>query len=119
MAMCLSPHEREPYQRASAMIHFTCDRCKREIDPDLELRYVVRLEVQAMMEPCEVDVQDDRDHLLEIQEVLERMDDLNDDNIGDDVYQRRRFDLCPACYRKYIKNPLGREPAHHLNFSKN
>ena len=101
------------------MIHFTCDRCKREIDPDLELRYVVRLEVQAMMEPCEVDVQDDRDHLVEIQEILERMDDLNDDNIGDDVYQRRRFDLCPACYRKYIKNPLGREAAPQLNFSKN
>jgi len=98
------------------MIHFTCDRCKREIDSDLELRYVVRVEVQAMMEPCEVDVQDDRDHLLEIQEILERMDD---DNVGDDVYQRRRFDLCPTCYRKYIKNPLGREAVAHLNFSKN
>ena len=101
------------------MIHFTCDRCKREIDSDLELRYTVRLEVQAMMEPSEVDVQDDRDHLLEIQEVLERLDDELDESSGDSIYQRRRFDLCPTCYRKYMKNPLGREVAPHLNFSKN
>lgn len=101
------------------MIHFTCDRCKREIDSDLELRYTVRLEVQAMLEPSEVDVQDDRDHLLEIQEVLERLDDELDENSGDSVYQRRRFDLCPNCYRKYMKNPLGREGAPHLSFSKN
>ena len=101
------------------MIHFTCDRCKREIDSDLELRYTVRLEVQAMMEPSEVDVQDDRDHLLEIQEVLERLDDEHDESSGDNIYQRRRFDLCPTCYRKYMKNPLGREVAPQLNFSKN
>lgn len=101
------------------MIHFTCDRCKREIDPDLELRYVVRLEAQAMMEPYEVDVQDDRDHLVEIQEILERLDDESDENVGEDIYQRRRFDMCPTCYRKYIKNPLGREAMPQLNFSKN
>lgn len=101
------------------MIHFSCDRCKREIDPDTELRYVVRLEVQAMMEPCESEVADDRDHLVEIQDILERLDDELDDNVGEDVYQRRRFDLCPSCYRKYIKNPLGREVVPQLNFSKN
>jgi hypothetical protein len=115
--MCLSLRfNTNVWQRAFAMIHFSCDRCKREIDSDTELRYVVRLEVQAMMEPCEVEVQDDRDHLLEIQDILERMDD---DNVGEDVYQRRRFDLCPSCYRKFIKNPLGREGIPHLNFSKN
>jgi len=101
------------------MIHFTCDRCKREIDPDTELRYVVRLEVQAMMEPCEVEVEDDRDHLLEVQEILERLDVELDDNVSEDVYQRRRYDLCPSCYRKYMKNPLGREVLPQFNFSKN
>lgn len=99
------------------MIHFSCDRCKREIDSESELRYVVRLEVQAMMEPCEVEVMnDDRDHLLEVEEILERLDD---DNLGEDIYQRRRFDLCPSCYRKFVQNPLGREVSAKLNFSKN
>ena len=40
------------------MIHFSCDRCKRMIDPEDELRYVVKLEVSAAMEPlenCEVE----------------------------------------------------------------
>ena len=101
------------------MIHFTCDRCKREIDPETELRYVVRLEVQAMLEPSEMELEDDRDHLVEVQEILERLDDECNDAIGDDIYQRRRYDLCPSCYRKYMKNPLGREFAGHLNFSKN
>jgi hypothetical protein len=100
------------------MIHFSCDRCKREIDPDTELRYVVRLEVQAMMEPSEIDVEDDRDHLLEVQDILARLDDA-DDNVAEEIYQRRRFDLCPSCYRKYMKNPLGRDGVPHLNFSKN
>ena len=53
------------------MIHFTCDRCKREIDPDLELRYVVRLEVQAMMEPG-------KKHVLEVMREEERKAERDD-----------------------------------------
>ena len=102
------------------MIHFSCDRCKRPLDTESELRYVVRLEVQAMMEPTELDlVADDRDHLLEVQEILERMEDLEDENIGEEIYKKSRYDLCSHCYRKFIQNPLGRESVPHLNFSKN
>jgi hypothetical protein len=57
------------------MIHFTCDRCKRVIDPEQELRYVVRMEIEAAMDPIhESEPADDRDHLLEIDEILERVD---------------------------------------------
>lgn len=102
------------------MIHFSCDRCKRMIDPEDELRYVVKLEVCAAMEPVDAaDLEDDRDHLLEVQEILERLEADEDDNIGDDVYQKKQFDLCPRCYREYIKNPLGREQPVHLGFSAN
>ena len=102
------------------MIHFSCDRCKRILDPQEDLRYVVKLEVYAAMEPVDTDeTDDDRDHLLEIQEILERMDDSECENIGDDVYQKQRFDLCPECYRKYIQNPIGRETPVHLGFSHN
>lgn len=102
------------------MIHHSCDRCKRVIDPIEDLRYVVKLEVQAAMDPLDADeLEDDRDHLMEIQEILERLDDSDSDLIGDDVYQKRRFDLCPECYRQYIKNPVGREMPAHLGFSQN
>jgi hypothetical protein len=91
------------------------------LDAADELRYVVKLEVQAVMEPMDVDeVEEDRDHLLEIQEILERLTDDDSDEMGDEIYQRRRFDLCADCYRQYIRNPLGAlELPSHIGFSNN
>ena len=49
-----------------------------------------------------------------------RMEDAEDERIGDDVYQQLRFDLCPECRRKFLKNPLAREmPAKAFGFSSN
>jgi len=102
------------------MIHYSCDRCKRIIDPDQDLRYVVKIEIQAAMEPQDTNEdEEDRDYLLEIEDILERMDDDEEMTVGDDIYQKRRFDLCPECYRKFIKNPVGFEAASKLGFSQN
>ena len=100
------------------MIRFTCDLCKREIDPEGDLRYVVKIEIYASLDPMVLE-EDDRDHLQEMQDILERSEDLDSDQIGDDVYQQLRFDLCPECRRRFLKNPLGRENAKILNFSEN
>ena len=109
-----------PLFKDPRMIHYSCDRCKRAIDPSEDLRYVVTMEVQAAMDPLDADEpDDDRDHLLEIQEILERLEDAESDAVGDDIYQKRRFDLCPDCYRKFIKNPVGGEIPAHLGFSQN
>ncbi len=102
------------------MIHYSCDRCKREIDAENDLRYVVRIEIESVMNPVHDDEPaDDRDHLLEIDEILERMDAAESAEIGDDVYQKRRYDLCPACFRKYVQNPLGKERKPSLGYSQN
>jgi hypothetical protein len=102
------------------MIHFTCDRCKRVIDPEHELRYVVRMEIEAVMDPIhESEPEDDRDHLLEIDEILERAEAAGDDGVGDDVYHKRRYDLCPHCYRKFAANPLARDKKATFGFSHN
>jgi hypothetical protein len=78
------------------------------------------MEVYAAFDPSTADGdEDDRDHLEEIQDILERMEDSSNDQIGDDVYQQLRFDLCPECRRKFIKNPLGREVAKAFGFSTN
>jgi hypothetical protein len=82
----------------------------------------VRIEVEAVMDPMhEQDLADDRDHLLEIDEILERVDAADCPEIGEDVYQKRRFDLCPQCFRKFTQNPLGRERkvAAPLSFGQN
>jgi len=102
------------------MIHYSCDRCGRVIDPAEDLRYVVKLEIQAAMDPPESDeLDDDRDHLLEIQEMLERLEDSDSELVSEDIYQKRCYDLCPECYRHFIQNPVGRETAAHLGFSSN
>ena len=102
------------------MIHYSCDRCKRVIDTAEDLRYVVKMEVQAAMEPLEgEELDDDRDHLLEIQEILERVDDADSDLISDDVYSKRRYDLCSECYHQFMRNPLSRDVPAHLGFSQN
>lgn len=102
------------------MIRYSCDRCKRAINPDDELRYVVRVEVEAVMDPIhEGEPADDRDHLMEIDEILESADAVECDSISEEVYQKKRYDLCPQCYRKFSQNPLGREKRATLGFSQN
>ena len=101
------------------MIHYTCDLCRRELDPEEDLRYVVKIEVCAAFDPVVSEEEGDRDHLGEIQDLLERLEDTENDQIGDDVYQRLRFDLCPECRRRFGKNPLGRETTKAHDFSNN
>ena len=102
------------------MIHFTCDRCKRELDPTEDLRYVVKLEVFAAVDlPESNDVEEDRDHLLEIHELLEHLDASGIESSGDDLYHKHSYDLCPTCHRKFIANPLGHELAIQFGFSEN
>ena len=100
------------------MIRYSCDICKRDLDPDQDLRYVVRMEVFAAFDPA-ADDDEDRDHLQEIQDILERMEDTDNDQIGEDVFQQLRFDLCPECRKKFLKDPLGRDIAKSFGFSAN
>jgi hypothetical protein len=99
------------------MIQYSCDLCKRPLDSEDDLRYVVKMEVYAAFDPVEVD--DDTDNLQEIHEILERIDDADCDQLGDEVYQQLRFDLCPECRKKFLKNPLGRKLAEQFHFSSN
>jgi hypothetical protein len=103
------------------MIRYSCDLCKRELTREGDLRYVVKMEIMAAMDPAMADDEDDRDYLQEIQDILERMEDSEDDRVGEEVYQQLRFDLCPECRRKFMKNPLGRDAimAKVVGFSKN
>jgi hypothetical protein len=102
------------------MIRYSCDLCKRELDSEVDLRYVVKMEVYAAYDPeATSEDENDRDHLQEIQDILECLEDADDDLIGNDVYQQMRFDLCPECRKKFLQNPLGRETAKAFGFSSN
>jgi hypothetical protein len=102
------------------MIHYSCDCCHRSINLENELRYVARIEVYAATESTAGDEDaDDRDNLEEIQDILQRMEDSASENIGDEVYQQLRFDLCSECRQRFLKNPLARELAKQFDFSPN
>lgn len=100
------------------MIHYMCDVCKRSLDPE-DLRYIVRMEVYAALDHNNTDCDDDRDHLEEIEDVLEHLPEMEDSQLSDDVYQQLRFDLCAECRKKFLSDPLGRRMAQHLDFSQN
>ena len=93
------------------MIRYSCDLCKRDLDPEDDLRYVVKIEVYAAFDPTATsEDENDRDHLQEIQDILECLEDADDNQIGDDVYQQLRFDLCPECRKKFLKIRLDAKP---------
>jgi hypothetical protein len=100
------------------MIHFTCDMCKRPLDAQDDLRYVVRIEVFAAIDQEPTTAEVDQDNLQEMQEILQRMEDHADEAIGPEVYETKKYDLCPSCRAKFLKNPLGRE-TKQVKFSKN
>ena len=98
------------------MIHFTCDCCKRIIDLEQEVRYIVRMEVFAAVDGLEATMDDDRDYLQEIEDILDRG---NSEELGEEVYQEARFDLCAECRERFVRNPLGAPAKVQLRFSNN
>ncbi|MEM8946174.1 MAG: hypothetical protein AAGD11_13460 [Planctomycetota bacterium] len=75
------------------------------------------MEVYAALDPSD-EADDDRDHLQEIQEVLEKLDG-DAAEVCEEVYHQKRFDLCSECRQHFVRDPLGRPLASHINFSDN
>ena len=103
------------------MIRYSCDRCKRTLDPDQDMRYVVKIEAQAALEapPDADDDEGDRDHLAEISDQLDREFDAEDSPNGDELSRQARYDLCASCYTRFIQNPLGSESPAQIGYSSN
>jgi hypothetical protein len=101
------------------MIHVVCDCCKRIIDLDEEIRYVVRMEVFAAVDVDHPEAEEDRDYLQEIEEMLDRGGDVDESLLASDLYEQARFDLCEDCRQRFIRDPLGRSAAARLDFSDN
>jgi hypothetical protein len=102
------------------MIHHSCDLCKRTIDTEQDVRYVVKMEVYAALDPTLDETDNDRDGLQEVQDMLQRMEETGTEGVSEDeVYQSLRFDLCPECRKKFLKQPLGRTPVKQFDFSQN
>ncbi len=101
------------------MVHFTCDLCGKDLTTTGEPRYVVKIATYAGFDPNQITDEDlDEDHMEAVSQLLRRDEGPSSD---DDVptYKGFRFDLCPDCHGRYLKDPLGKELLRILDFSKN
>ena len=97
-----------------AMVHFTCDVCGKELGDDR--RFVVRIEAFTAYDPAEITEADlDEDHLEAVSQLLRDMED--EDLSVPQSSQSFRYDLCPECHERFIRDPLGKDQLHKLFFS--
>ena len=102
------------------MQHFTCDLCLRQLDPENDGSYVVRMDVSPADNCKSVPIDDDRDYLEEFNEILERYEEFEDNGpyLGSDNYLRKRFHLCGECGKRFMQAPLGKNLPQRLELSK-
>ncbi len=101
------------------MIHYTCDRCKRQINIADQTRYIVQIDIRSAIDHSEEELEDDIDHLAELHQMLEGIADSDIEDESCESSHHGRYDLCPECHRQFLKNPLGRDATLALGFSNN
>jgi hypothetical protein len=107
-------------QERWAMVHYTCDMCGKTLLSDEDVRYVVKIEVFAAYDPMEITEEDlAKDHKQEIADLLAEMEDKDPDELEGQVYKTLRYDLCAACQRKYLENPLAVKSTRDLGWTEN
>jgi hypothetical protein len=111
---------RESRKDYCEMIPYSCDMCKGELDPTHDVTYVIRMEVYPAPSEADAAIDNDRDYLADIEEVLERFDEFEADGLlpENDTYRQHRFRLCRACCERFAREPLGRRSAPLFDFSK-
>ncbi len=101
------------------MLHFTCDLCGKEMLPGDDHRYVVRMEVYAAHDPAELTEADlDEDHMELVSQMLADEEHADPDATAP-AFKKFRYDLCPECHKKFLRDPLNKESAQKFHFSEN
>lgn len=103
------------------MRHFSCDLCGKDMTAGPDARFVVRMEAFPAGTPGELtDADFDQDHIDTMAEMLAELEEAGED-AAEPTPDRKsaEYDLCPACYAKFIADPLGRDRARKPHFSKN
>jgi hypothetical protein len=102
------------------MQHITCDLCGKGLRAGEDHRYVVKIEAYAAHDPAELTEADlDEDHMEALSKTLR---ELEENEVSADLvepHKNFRYDLCSECHKKFVQNPLAKEPAQKFDFSKN
>src|SRR5215831_17392010 len=98
------------------MLHITCDLCGKELRGGGD-HYVVKIEVFPTQDPAVLTEADlDEDHMEAVSQMLREMEDMEAPEV-EPPSQQRRYDLCPECRKRYLRDPLNREAAQKFDFS--
>lgn len=104
------------------MLHFSCDLCGKELVAQEDHRYVVKIEVFAAHDPRELTEADlDCDHMEALSQMLRESEeeDLTDPETVAPTNKKFRYDLCPECQKKFLRDPLGKDQEQKFDFSEN
>jgi hypothetical protein len=103
------------------MLHVTCDLCGKELQTGDDHFYVVKIEVFTAHDPSEITEADlDEDHMEAVSQLLREMDDEEEEpDLVEPNLKHFRYDLCPECRNKFVRDPLGKDGAQKLHFSEN
>jgi hypothetical protein len=89
------------------MIRYECDKCGAALKANDQERFIVKMEVYAAAGPVDLDGESVIDAASELNAVLDKLRDADPDEVEDQTYRSFRFDVCDACRRALLKNPLG------------
>jgi hypothetical protein len=85
----------------------SCDRCGKSLLIDEEVRYQVKIVVQAAYDPMEISTQDLQGKGPDSwKNLIKSLENLSAEEAQDQVYREIRFDLCPPCQKIYLASPI-------------
>ena len=89
------------------MDHQSCDMCGCDLLLK-DLRYTVKLEIKSAYDPLELTSRDLRKNFRkEIENLVRQLDTIEVRDAENQVYAVMDFDLCPACQKELLTDPLG------------
>ena len=84
-----------------------CDACGATLLLDSDVRYVVDVRGYAAYDVLEITSASlERDLEGEMERLLEGMDSASAEELENQVAKSWRLDLCPDCWRRYLRDPL-------------
>lgn len=91
------------------MGQFHCDRCQKSLLVHENVRYKVIIQVESAYDPLELTKKDleQKKHEDIVQDILKSIEDKSAEELEAEIHKRFEFDLCLACQREYINDPLG------------
>lgn len=104
------------------MLHFSCDLCGKDIEANVDARFVLKMEVFAASDPAELTTADlDQDPIESLSEALRQAEEEGTDpgEVLAPASKNFRYDLCTECHRKFLQDPLAREAEKKFHFSEN